>query len=93
LNDTTLEANIIPSLANSLTSIGKFCDNNCIGIFTKHKAHILHGESSKKWLQNMPTEDIILNGERDDDDKLWNTSLTTSNVQSCNALKASSTLV
>ena len=71
ITDSTFEANIIPTLANSLISIGKFCDSDCVALFTKDKAHILHGDNTIKWVQSLPKNEVVINGYRDEYDKLW----------------------
>ena len=51
---------IFPGLSNeSLLSVGQFCNNNCIAIFTKHKMYILKENK------------IILQGHRNFNDGLW----------------------
>lgn len=71
LPQAATSAHVIPGLANPLLSIGQFCDGDCTAIFTKQKAHILHGPLADNWLNSMPQEAIIITGERDSADTLW----------------------
>ena len=58
------KALVFPQLQNeSLLSIGQFCDDDCIAIFTKLYVHILKNN------------DIILRGNRNKKDNLWDISL------------------
>ena len=55
---------IFPGLSSeSLLSVGKFCNNNCIAIFTKHKMYILKENK------------IILQSHRNFNDGLWDVQL------------------
>ena len=55
---------VYPELTNeSLLSIGKLCDDNCIAIFDKHHLHITKNNR------------IILKGHRNLKDGLWDVSL------------------
>ena len=64
LSPQTKTSFIFPGLSNeSLLSVGQFCNNNCIAIFTKHKMYILKENK------------IILQGHRNFSDGLWNVQL------------------
>jgi hypothetical protein len=83
---STLEANNIPSLSESLVSIGNFCDQDCIAVFDNDKVHVLRGLQTEAWLSTLPQDEIILLGDRDSTDSLWNLPL---HKQICNnALRA-----
>jgi len=92
LPTSATKAHIVPSLSNSLLSIGQLCDNQCIAIFTEDKAHILHGEQAQHWLSSIPTNDIIMSGDRDTTDNLWHLPLNHQNTHSCNKLVTLSTI-
>ena len=87
---TATTAHILSPLSNSLLSIGQLCDNDCIALFTKDKAHVLRGHESTQWLSHLPSHEVIMIGDRDTTDSLWHLPLhcqqsTPSNTQSCNA--------
>ena len=58
-NNSTIQATHSGLSNESLLSVGQFCNNNCIAIFTKHKMHILKNNK------------IILQGHRNFNDGLW----------------------
>lgn len=71
LDTESLTARIVPKISIALVSMGKFCDNGCIGILTHTDAYVLKGEQTTKWMANLPSEDSLLNGYRDFNDRLW----------------------
>ena len=63
-SNSATKATIFPGLTNeSLLSIGQFCDDNCIAIFTKQNVYI------------MKNEKILLQGKRNNTDGLWDIAL------------------
>ncbi len=71
LPTTAIQAQIIPSLSESLVSIGKFCDEGCVALFDKDKARVFKGPQTQHWLSTIPTSETILSGDRDSTDSLW----------------------
>lgn len=64
LNQQAKEATIYPGLTNeSLLSIGQFCDDNCMGLFTKTAVYIIKNNK------------ILLHGYRNKKDGLWDIAL------------------
>ena len=66
LNSTARIAHKIPQLTQSLLSIRKLCDNDCVDIFNKKNCNIHHNGK------------LILHGERDKATILWKIPLVTS---------------
>ncbi len=63
--------NIFPDIHSSLISIGQFCDADCTVNFNKHNMNVIKGDK------------IILTGQRNMSNKLWN--IDTSN-NNCNSI-------
>jgi hypothetical protein len=77
-------SHILPGIHTSLVSVGKFCDANCFAVFTQDKVHIYNSnEATQKLLDNLEQKhEIALNGERDQTNGLWWTSLQKQQVNS-----------
>jgi len=89
----SVSARIVPNFTTALASIGKFCDSGCTTVFTEKEALILKGERTTEWMSNIPTEDIIINGHRDNIDRLWHLPLKAQDQQhSIHSMRSFSTI-
>ena len=71
LSKITREAYSFKNITFPLISVAKLCDNDCIVIFVKDKAYIVHGGK------------IISEAPRDEVTKLWTTKLNNNNLNEC----------
>ena len=71
LSKITREAHSFKNITFPLISVAKLCDNDCIVIFVKDKAYIVHGGK------------IISEAPRDEVTKLWTTKLNNNNLNEC----------
>ena len=75
LNQNALQAYVFPDIKTPLLSIGKFCDDDKIAIFTKEKCLILNDITKLKRIEQLINLNTILEGKRNHTTKLWNINL------------------
>ena len=70
-----LQAYVFPEIKKPLLSIGQFCDDNKIAIFTKEQCLILNHITKLKRIRHLIDINTVLEGKRDNTTKLWNINL------------------
>ena len=71
----SLKSYIFPQIKKTLLSIGKFCNDGKIAIFTNDKCMILNDITKLKRVQNLININTLIQGTRDTSTKLWNINL------------------
>ena len=75
LTPKAVKANVLPGMTNSsLLSIGQLCDNDCIALF------------HKKYLHIYKSAQLVLKGDRNKIDGLWDVSIKIKQYKRINAI-------